>query len=168
LARNSAKAVAYKRLRDTPRRFPRDSAESNRSSGIETATFIPQYYHRHTYGDKLANPLAADGRPRDHEAAATRATVPPSVAQEGGNAAMITRRDVLTGVGAGLGVAALSALAFARRDSHLGPGYQFGEVGAPVPGSGVRCTSGTLTASEPEGPFYTPSAPKRRDIRDPG
>ena len=81
---------------------------------------------------------------------------------------MITRRDMLAGVGAGLGVAALSAFAFARRDSRLGPGYQFGEVGAPVPGSEVPCTAGTLTSSEPEGPFYTPSAPKRRDIRDPG
>ena len=43
-----------------------------------------------------------------------------------GQAEMITRRDVLAGVGAGLGVAALSALAFARREGGLGPAYQFG------------------------------------------
>jgi protocatechuate 3,4-dioxygenase beta subunit len=81
---------------------------------------------------------------------------------------MMSRRDVLTGVGTGLGVAALSVFAFARRADSLGPGYEFGEIGESLAGSDVPCTAGALTSSEPEGPFYTPSAPKRRDIRDPG
>ena len=38
-------AVAYSRLRLSPSRLPRVSADWNRSSGMERATFIPQYYH---------------------------------------------------------------------------------------------------------------------------
>jgi len=38
LARKSASAVAYKRLRETPSRLPSVSADSNRSSGITVVT----------------------------------------------------------------------------------------------------------------------------------
>lgn len=85
---------------------------------------------------------------------------------------MMSRRDVLVGLGAGVGVAALSVVAVGRR---VGPGggtplYDFGEVGSPadVVGSDVSCTPGTLTARQIEGPFYNPDTPKRRDIRDAG
>jgi hypothetical protein len=39
--RNSARAVAYRRLRDTPSFFPSISAASNKSSGIDNPIFIP-------------------------------------------------------------------------------------------------------------------------------
>ena len=41
----SESAVAYNRLRETSMRFRRVSAEANRSSGMESATFIPKSYH---------------------------------------------------------------------------------------------------------------------------
>ena len=84
---------------------------------------------------------------------------------------MISRRDVLVGLGAGVSVAAFSAAALARRTAGSGPRYAFGEMGVPVDsltGAILECTPGTLTASDMEGPFYTPKTPKRRDIRDAG
>ena len=84
---------------------------------------------------------------------------------------MISRRDVLVGVGAGLGVAAFSVAALARRTAGSGPPYEFGEMGSPVDsltGANLECTPGTLTARQTEGPFYTPKTAKRRDIRDAG
>jgi protocatechuate 3,4-dioxygenase beta subunit len=83
---------------------------------------------------------------------------------------MISRRNVLVGLGAGFGVAALSAAAFARRMLSSSPRYEFGEMGLPVDSltGALECTPGTLTAGQIEGPFYTPKAPKRRDIRDAG
>jgi len=84
---------------------------------------------------------------------------------------MPNRRDVLVGLGAGVGVAALSVVAIALRSRRGAPLYEFGEVGTPagsLSGSNLECTAGTLTLREPEGPFYTPKAPGRRDIRDPG
>jgi protocatechuate 3,4-dioxygenase beta subunit len=84
---------------------------------------------------------------------------------------MPSRRDVLVGLGAGVGVAALSVVAIALRSRRGAPYYEFGEVGAPpasLTGSTLECTAGSLTPREVEGPFYTPKAPGRRDIRDPG
>ena len=86
---------------------------------------------------------------------------------------MIRRRDVLVGLGAGLGVAAFSVAALARRSGTVGSGprYEFGETGVPVDsltGAHLECTPGKFTARDVEGPFYTPKTPKRRDIRDAG
>jgi protocatechuate 3,4-dioxygenase beta subunit len=81
---------------------------------------------------------------------------------------MSNRRDALIGLGAGAGVAVLSVGALARRRWKLW--YDFDEIGASVDalsGSTVRCTSGTLTGQQTEGPFFTPQTPRRRDIRDP-
>ena len=84
---------------------------------------------------------------------------------------MITRRDVLAGLGAGFGVAAFSVAALVRRSAGSQSRYAFGEIGVPVDrltGANLECTPGTLTARDMEGPFYTPKTPKRRDIRDAG
>jgi protocatechuate 3,4-dioxygenase beta subunit len=48
--------------------------------------------------------------------------------------------------------------------------YDLGEVGEfvdGVAGDDLRCTAGTQTPQQTEGPFYTPKTPQRRDIRDP-
>ena len=84
---------------------------------------------------------------------------------------MISRRNLLVGVGAGVGVAALSVGGLAWRQIRGVPDYEFGEVGAPLGSaspSDLRCTAGILTSADIEGPFYTPKTPERRDIRDPG
>jgi protocatechuate 3,4-dioxygenase beta subunit len=43
-------------------------------------------------------------------------------------------------------------------------------IGAPVggllPASTLRCTAGTVSVAQTEGPYYTPNSPQRRDIRD--
>jgi protocatechuate 3,4-dioxygenase beta subunit len=88
---------------------------------------------------------------------------------------MSNRREVLLSLGAGLaamtGTAHL-ALPRVMREHHdiRRPGDGHG-VGVPVDGlpeasSALRCTAGTLTPPQMEGPFYTPRAPHRRDIRD--
>jgi protocatechuate 3,4-dioxygenase beta subunit len=82
---------------------------------------------------------------------------------------MTRRRDVLLSIGAVLGVANLSLMALARRQHGV---WREGDGGmdAPVDGleasSGLRCTPGTLSLDQMEGPFYTPNAPHRRDIRE--
>jgi protocatechuate 3,4-dioxygenase beta subunit len=78
----------------------------------------------------------------------------------------------MLGIGAGLaamfGTANLGIVALARRHHELLP--LDGGAGAPVDGlpatAALRCTPGTLTTPQTEGPFYTPKAPQRRDIRD--
>jgi protocatechuate 3,4-dioxygenase beta subunit len=84
---------------------------------------------------------------------------------------MSKRRDILKAAGASVGVVVLSLGALARRrglgDSFL---YPFDRVGADLASrndAGSRCTAGTLTARQIDGPFYTPNTPERRDIRDP-
>jgi len=82
---------------------------------------------------------------------------------------MSNRRDILLGAGSVVAVAAGSLVALAMRGRH-GLLYDLGEVGSPVEGladSSVQCTAGTQTVQQQEGPFYTPSTPRRRDIRDP-
>jgi hypothetical protein len=76
----------------------------------------------------------------------------------------------LVGIGAGIGVTAL-ALGAARWRSGRGHplGYGFAASGASVESLGgqtLRCTAGTLTSGQQEGPFYSPQTPERRDIRD--
>jgi protocatechuate 3,4-dioxygenase beta subunit len=84
---------------------------------------------------------------------------------------MSNRRDVLVGVGAGIGVAALALVAAGRRTGRGHPlDYGFAATGASVEslgGQALRCTAGTLTTGQIEGPFYSPKTPERRDIRDP-
>jgi protocatechuate 3,4-dioxygenase beta subunit len=84
---------------------------------------------------------------------------------------MVSRRDLLVGIGAGVGVTVLSASGFAWRRIRSVPAYEFGGIGAPIASasaSDLTCTSGTVTNAQMEGPFYTPKTPERRDIRDPG
>jgi protocatechuate 3,4-dioxygenase beta subunit len=84
---------------------------------------------------------------------------------------MSNRRDVLIGIGAGVGVTALAlgaAALRAARGHRLD--YGFATTGPSVErlaGQPLRCTAGTLTAWQGEGPFYSPKTPERRDIRDP-
>jgi protocatechuate 3,4-dioxygenase beta subunit len=84
---------------------------------------------------------------------------------------MSNRRDVLLGVGAGIGVTALALVAAGRRAARGHPlDYGFAAAGASVESLGgqpLRCTAGTLTGWQGEGPFYSPKTPERRDIRDP-
>jgi protocatechuate 3,4-dioxygenase beta subunit len=85
---------------------------------------------------------------------------------------MSSRRDVLLSLGASLtatfGVAGVSLFAVNRRTDDVL--RTDGGVGAPVeglsPSAALRCTAGTLSTPQTEGPFYTPRAPYRRDIRD--
>jgi len=84
---------------------------------------------------------------------------------------MSNRRDVLIGIGAGIGVTALALVAAGRRMAR-GHSLDYGlaTAGASVESLGgqpLRCTAGTLTAWQGEGPFYSPKTPERRDIRDP-
>lgn len=84
---------------------------------------------------------------------------------------MSNRRDLLLGIGAGIGVSAL-ALGAAGWRTFRGHrlGYEFAGTGESVQGLGgqpLRCTAGTLTSGQIEGPFYSPKTPQRRDIRDP-
>jgi protocatechuate 3,4-dioxygenase beta subunit len=81
------------------------------------------------------------------------------------------RRDLLLAIGAGIGVAGLALGAAGRR---MWPGqqlaYEFSGPGASVEdldGQALRCTSGSLTGGQMDGPFYSPTTPERRDIRDP-
>jgi protocatechuate 3,4-dioxygenase beta subunit len=74
-------------------------------------------------------------------------------------------------MGAGIGVTAL-ALGAAGWRGWRGHqlGYGFAATGASVEGLGgqpLRCTAGTLTSGQIEGPFYSPKTPQRRDIRAP-
>ena len=83
---------------------------------------------------------------------------------------MSKRRDVLLGIGASIGVGAFSVGALARR-SRLGNSfpYDFDRVGpdvAGLAGTPLRCTAGTQTQQQQDGPFYTPKTPERHDIRD--
>jgi protocatechuate 3,4-dioxygenase beta subunit len=79
------------------------------------------------------------------------------------------RRDVLLGLGAGIGVAGASVAALRLRTLHA-LHYELGTAGASVEtldDQALKCTAGTLTSGQTEGPFYTPKTPRRRDIRDP-
>jgi len=79
------------------------------------------------------------------------------------------RRDVLLSLGAGIGVAGASVAALRLRTMHA-LHYGLDTAGASVETLGdqaLKCTAGTLTSSQTEGPFYTPKTPRRRDIRDP-
>ena len=83
---------------------------------------------------------------------------------------MSNRRGVLIGIGAGVGV---SALALGAGGWRIWRGHQLdygvGNTGASLPGLGrlaLRCTAGTVTVGQMEGPFYSPKTPERRDIRD--
>ena len=81
---------------------------------------------------------------------------------------MSNRRHVLLGLGASIGVAGISLAALAQRARHT-LSYDLGTAGAPVESLGdraLKCTAGTLTSGQTEGPFYTPKTPRRRDIRD--
>lgn len=84
---------------------------------------------------------------------------------------MSNRRDLLIGIGAGIGVAAVALGAAGRRGGRGHElGYGFAAAGAAVEslaGQPLRCTAGTLTSGQQEGPFYSPKTPERRDIRDP-
>jgi len=81
------------------------------------------------------------------------------------------RRDVLKGLGAGVGLAGVSLAGLIYRvDAVRQPLlYAPGETG---PDTGVvleptlRCEAGALTREQTEGPFYTPKTPRRHDIRD--
>lgn len=84
---------------------------------------------------------------------------------------MSNRRDLLLGIGAGIGVTALALAASGWRGARGHRlGYGFAATGASVESLGeqpLRCTAGTLTPWQGEGPFYSPKTPERRDIRDP-
>jgi len=81
------------------------------------------------------------------------------------------RRDVLKGLGAGVGVAGVSVASLMFRvDAARQPLlYALGVTG---PDTGIaleptlQCEAGALTREQIEGPFYTPKTPRRRDIRD--
>jgi protocatechuate 3,4-dioxygenase beta subunit len=81
------------------------------------------------------------------------------------------RRDVLKGLGAGVGLAGASIAGLIyRADAMTQPlRYALGEPGPDV-GSALeptlQCEAGRLTTAQTEGPFYTPKTPGRRDIRD--
>jgi protocatechuate 3,4-dioxygenase beta subunit len=81
------------------------------------------------------------------------------------------RRNVLIGIGAGVGLAGLALGAGGWRTWRSHPlDYGFGDPGASIEGLGrlaLRCTPGTTTSEQIEGPFYSPRTPERRDIRDP-
>ena len=87
---------------------------------------------------------------------------------------MTRRRDVILGIGASLGagfvVFSASMRAVTRRMQHGELHPPVGPIGAPVDGlptsSSPRCTAGTVSLAQTEGPFYTPHSPERRDIRD--
>lgn len=66
---------------------------------------------------------------------------------------MTTRRDMLIGLGGTLGAAALGVI-------RLAPDEALAAERA--------CTPGTLTHRQTEGPYFKPSTPARRDIREPG
>jgi len=82
---------------------------------------------------------------------------------------MSRRRDILLSLGAVFGVANVSLMALARRQHGISRVAEAG-IGEPVVGlagePGLRCTAGTLSVPQMEGPFFTPNSPQRRDIRD--
>lgn len=84
---------------------------------------------------------------------------------------MSNRRDVLLGIGAGIGVTTFALVAAGWRSGRGHPlDYGFAAAGPSVESLGgqpLRCTAGTLTSGQMEGPFYSPKTPERRDIRDP-
>jgi protocatechuate 3,4-dioxygenase beta subunit len=87
---------------------------------------------------------------------------------------MAKRRDVILGIGASVGagfvVINASLGAVARRMQHGELLHPLGPIGAAVDGlpqsSNLRCTAGTVSPVQTEGPYYTPNSPQRRDIRD--
>jgi protocatechuate 3,4-dioxygenase beta subunit len=83
---------------------------------------------------------------------------------------MSNRRDVLLGIGAGIGVTVLALGAGTRRGVR-GHDLKYGFEPADTPvvglaGQPFRCTAGTQSIWQGVGPFYTPKTPERRDIRD--
>jgi len=83
---------------------------------------------------------------------------------------MKNRRDVLFGLGAAVLVGGVAPLGLVYRGRSADPPYDFGRIGPSIDGLPVedlRCTAGTLTPRQIEGPFYNPKTPLRGDIRDP-
>jgi protocatechuate 3,4-dioxygenase beta subunit len=77
---------------------------------------------------------------------------------------------VLFGLGAAILAGSFAPLGLAKRERGEDPRYAFGQIGPSIEGlpiADLRCTAGTLTQPQIEGPFYTPKTPLRRDIRDP-
>jgi len=84
---------------------------------------------------------------------------------------MMRRRDVLKGIGAGIGLTGASLATLIYRIDGIDQPLRNspGEAGAdidvaldPTP----QAHNGVLTLQQTEGPFYTPNTPRRRDIRD--
>ena len=81
------------------------------------------------------------------------------------------RRDVLKGLGAGVGLAGASFAGLLYRVDAVNQPVLYAAGGAG-PDTGVvleptlQCEAGKLTREQTEGPFYTPKTPLRRDIRD--
>ena len=81
------------------------------------------------------------------------------------------RRDVLKGLGAGVGLAGASIAGLIYRADGMtqplryGPGEPGPDVGSALEPT-LQCEAGRLTTAQTEGPFYTPKTPERRDIRD--
>jgi protocatechuate 3,4-dioxygenase beta subunit len=81
------------------------------------------------------------------------------------------RRDVLKGLGAGVGLAGASIAGLIYRADVVDQPllYEVGEAGPTTSLAlepTLQCEAGRLTRRQTEGPFYTPKTPRRRDIRD--
>jgi protocatechuate 3,4-dioxygenase beta subunit len=66
---------------------------------------------------------------------------------------MTTRRDMLIGLGGTLGAAALGVIRLTPDEARAAE---------------RACTPGSFTRRQTEGPYFKPSTPARRDIREPG
>ena len=81
------------------------------------------------------------------------------------------RRDVLKGLGAGVGLAGASFAGLLYRVDAVNQPVRYAAGGTgpdtgPVLEPTLQCEAGKLTREQTEGPFYTPKTPRRRDIRD--
>jgi protocatechuate 3,4-dioxygenase beta subunit len=81
---------------------------------------------------------------------------------------LTNRRDLLFTLGATISLGPFALSRIARHHGEIlgsdaaGPGTLVAGLDS-VP---LRCTAGTLSQEQMEGPFYTPKTPHRRDIRD--